>query len=121
MKKELRKEVYEKCGGKCGYCGKDIKFKDMQVDHMNPQCLRTLNMSLIEGVVVDKTDCIENLMPSCRRCNHYKRADTVEHFRHKMKTLHERINRLYINKVAIDFGIMTPVPFNGTFYFETLN
>lgn len=25
--------------------------------------------------------CFDNLMPSCRRCNHYKRANSLERFR----------------------------------------
>ena len=33
-KKINRQEVYDKCGGHCGYCGKDITIKQMQVDHI---------------------------------------------------------------------------------------
>ena len=31
-----RQKVYDKCGGRCGYCGKELKsIKDMQVDHIH--------------------------------------------------------------------------------------
>lgn len=121
MKKHVRESVYKKLDGHCGYCGKSISFKEMQVDHMNPKCLRTLNMVLFDGQVVDRTDCIENLMPTCRRCNHYKRADTVESFRHSMSYLHDRIMKNYIVKVGVDFGMVHIKPFDGKFYFETFN
>ena len=118
INKKTRQLVHQKHHGHCGYCGKEIKLKDMQVDHMNPKCLRGLNHVLFDGVVVDKTDDIENLMPTCRRCNHYKRGDTVESFRRSIKTLHERLERLYTHKVALDYGIVKIEPFDGVFYFE---
>lgn len=113
-----RTQVHAKYNGHCGYCGKEIKLKEMQVDHMNPKCLRKLNLAIFEDVIVDKTDDIENLMPTCRRCNHYKRASTVEQFRESMKTIHTRLERLYTHKVALDYGIVEIKPFNGIFYFE---
>lgn len=118
INKKTRELVHKKYNGHCGYCGKEIKLKDMQVDHMNPKSLKGLNMALFEGVIENRTDHIDNLMPTCRRCNHYKRADTVENFRRSMKTLHERLERFYIHKVALDYGIVRVEPFDGLFYFE---
>lgn len=102
-----RIKVHEKCGGRCGYCGRIIDMKDMQVDHMHPKCAGGANY-------------FENLMPSCRQCNHYKRDATVEMFRITMRTLHERITKIYIHKVAVNFGMATITPFDGTFYFERM-
>jgi len=109
MNKKKRMEVYEKYGGRCAYCGKEIKYKDMQVDHIVPQRL-----------YCDKqeADCIDNLNPSCRRCNHYKRARSIERFRELIITLHKRIKEQYICKVAEDFGVITVKPWDGKFYFE---
>jgi hypothetical protein len=67
-----------------------------------------------------KSNSFSNLMPSCRRCNHYKRENDLEGFRRLIVTLHERIQNQYIIKVAIDFKILNIQPFNGMFYFETL-
>lgn len=89
----------------------------MQVDHMKPQYYSKIS-PLHGGASTEDINHIDNLMPSCRRCNHYKRADDVEMFRRTMSTLHKRIENHYINKVAIDHGMMTIKPFDGTFYFE---
>ncbi len=39
MTKAKRFQVYNKYGGRCAYCGKKIEYKDMQVDHIDPQRL----------------------------------------------------------------------------------
>ena len=67
-----RYAVYNKYNGHCAYCGKKIEIKDMQVDHFKPK--RSWNGD-------DGADDLSNLMPSCRRCNHYKRANSLELFR----------------------------------------
>ena len=111
MKKAERMQVYNKYGGHCAYCGREIKYKDMQVDHIWPQHI----MRLID---VEKMNSAENLNPSCRRCNHYKRAHSLETFREMLKTLHNRVRDIYINKVAEDYGIIQIKPWDGLFYFE---
>lgn len=106
-KKELRQLIYDKYDGHCAYCGKEIEYTEMQVDHQ---------IAKRNG----GTDNIENLFPSCRRCNHYKRAQGIEAFREYIRTLHERIAKDYIVKVGLDYGIVTIKPFGGKFYFEIL-
>lgn len=113
-----RAKVHSKCGGHCGYCGKAIALKEMQVDHIQPKCTRVELMA--KGKDFLFIDEFENMMPTCRRCNHYKRGDNLEQFRYKMKTLHERVCSHYIGKVAIDFDIVEIKPFDGIFYFEKL-
>ncbi len=124
MKKELREKVFNKYKKKCAYCGKDIEYKNMQIDHLTPKRLshyydheRSKNWIGAKG---DNIDSFENLMPSCRRCNHYKRAYTLEEFRTLIKSLHKRIAKQYISKVAIDYLIIILKPFTGEFYFENI-
>lgn len=105
IKKTDRQKVFEKYNGHCAYCGKEIDIKNMQVDHIIP-------------VRKGGKDLLENYTPACRRCNHYKRTYDIEQFRELISTIHERIEKLYIVKVAIDFGIITVKPFDGTFYYE---
>ena len=112
MKKELREQVWNKYDKKCAYCGSVIEYKDMQVDHLTPQCLSHFYTGI---------NSFENLMPSCRRCNHYKNSYILEDFRELLKTLHERVEKNYINKVAIDYEIVRIFPFDGNFYFERIN
>jgi hypothetical protein len=77
----------------------------MQVDHIEPQR-------------IGGADDVDNENPSCRRCNHYKRAHSLETFRGMLKTLHERTQKIYICKVAEDYGIIKVTPWDGKFYFE---
>ena len=117
-----REQVYNKYNGLCAYCGNPIEIKSMQVDHIFPQArkhrLKSNVMREIENIEFTDIDDIRNLNPSCRRCNHYKRALDVSEFRKLLLSLHERIQKQYIDKVAIDYGIITVKPFDGIFYFE---
>ena len=112
-RKERREKVWLKFNKHCAYCGKEIEYRDMQVDHLKP-----LAYAPFPNDKNSKVNSFENLMPSCRRCNHYKRAKNIGQFRLLMKTLHERIKNLYIGKVAIDYGIIKIESFDGKFYFE---
>ena len=47
-------------------------------------------------------------------------ATVAEEFRKQITSLHERIQKNYINKVGIDFGILKVYPFDGKFYFEQI-
>lgn len=114
LKKSVRERVYAKLEGHCAYCGRSIEIKEMQVDHYLPQCRERF---YIKRCKVD-VHAEENLMPTCRRCNHYKRARTPKQFKELMKTLHERLESIYILKIAVDFGMATIQPFDGTFFFE---
>ena len=109
MTKKQRIKVYEKYNGHCAYCGKVIEYKDMQVDHIVPQ-----------RAFVDKkeADQYKNLNPSCRRCNHYKRARSIERYRELILKVHTKIREMYLCKVAEDYGIITVKTWDGVFYFE---
>lgn len=113
LKKEQREAVWLKFGKHCAYCGKKLRYKELQVDHLVPR---------LNGMVPEEqVEHFDNYMPSCRRCNHYKRADSLENFREKLKTLHKRLMRQYLDKVAKDYGIIEVTPFEGTFFYETYN
>lgn len=120
-----REQVYNKYNGHCAYCGNPIELKSMQVDHIFPKAkkhwLESEVMRKEAGVDFTDINDIRNLNPACRRCNHYKRAMTIREFRRLLLTLHERIQKQYIDKVGIDYGIITIKPFDGVFYFEKRN
>jgi hypothetical protein len=109
MTKTERMQVYQKYGGRCAYCGREIEHKDMQVDHLIPKG---------RWYVGPEIESIQNYMPSCRRCNHYKRAHSLETFRGMLLTLHERVRDIYICKVAEDYGIIKVQEWEGVFWFE---
>lgn len=101
-----RKSVYNKYSGRCAYCGTEIAYKDMQVDHLVPQR---------NG----GTDDIENLMPSCRTCNLYKRAESLESFRKMISTIPVKLGeREYIYKVGMAYGFWDAEPKEVKFFFE---
>lgn len=112
MNKQTRQAVYNKYGGHCAYCGKKLEYKDMQVDHIDPQRYYDDKK---------KADRMENLNPACRRCNHYKRGNSLGGFRRLLKTLHQRVREIYICKVAEDYGVIKVEPWDGKFYYEQLD
>ena len=125
-----REKVWLKYDKHCAYCGNELEYKNMQVDHLFPKKnehwykktgneLKYYKREL--GLIGDNINSFENLMPSCRRCNHYKRASSLKSFRYEMKTIHRRFREIYIVKVAIDYGIIKVNEFDGIFYFEKIN
>lgn len=101
-----RRRIYSKYGGKCAYCGQVITYKEMQVDHKEP---------LARGGM----DSAENYMPSCRTCNHYKRALSVDEFREQIGMLTKRLgDREYIYRLALRHGRIMENEAPVTFYFE---
>ena len=106
MKKEIRQQVYNKYNGHCAYCGCELEYKNMQVEHIKPQR-------------VGGTDDIENLIPTCRLCNHYKRGNDLDSFRNwLLGGLIDRIRKIYIVRVAEKYGMITFHEWNKEFYFE---
>jgi 5-methylcytosine-specific restriction endonuclease McrA len=138
-----RKQVYEKYNGRCAYTGKPLVDGEWQIDHMTSRYKTKCNAA---RSVAEKRDWsayqealehvndIDNLLPSLRIVNHYKRLLDLEGFREYMLTFHKRLAKLpkrtnspstarriiYMNKIADAFGITIEKPFNGIFYFETL-
>jgi 5-methylcytosine-specific restriction endonuclease McrA len=106
MTKQIREQVYQKYNGRCAYCGHEITLKEMQVDHIVPQRL-------------GGADSLENYNPSCRICNHYKRATRLETWRTVfLGELISRIKKIYIVKVAERYGMITFHEWDKKFYFE---
>ena len=113
MRKKLktaeRLQVYEKCQGHCAYCGHELEYKDMQVDHVTP--LR-----------IGGTDTIGNMLPACRSCNHYKHTLDLEGYREYLAGVSHRLMRDSVPyQVAIRFDLVRHIKDDVTFYFETLD
>jgi hypothetical protein len=80
----------------------------MQVDHIIPKKLAGKNE-------------MDNYNPSCRRCNHYKTTLPLEKFRDIwLGGLEERLRKIYIVRVALDYGIIELKKWDKKFYFEKL-
>lgn len=109
MNKETRIAVYNKYDGHCAYCGRKIKYKDMQVDHFVPK----------NGYNEKGTDDFGNLMPSCRMCNHYKRSSPLEHFRRMIEEIPRKLRtRNYIYKIGVAYDLIREQEHPVQFYYE---
>ena len=96
INKKIREVVYQKYNGRCAYCGKEISYKDMQVDHFKP-------LRVLEPDNKNAND-ISNLMPACRMCNHYKRANSLEVFRKYIYEIPSKLRTDYIYKIGVAYG-----------------
>ena len=117
-----RQTVHAKCNGKCAYCGKDLPLDKMQIDHINPLWRGHSEEALKKWNVSRGTDDLENLLPSCRRCNIRKGTWSIDGFRKEITLqLHrlKRDNNGY--RLALDFGLIQENSSPIVFYFETLN
>ena len=110
ISKSKREVVYQKYNGRCAYCGREIAYKDMQVDHLLP--LRAW------GIEDAGTDDIDNLMPACRMCNHYKRANSLETFRRYIEEIPRKLRDNYIYKVGVAYGEVVEQEHPVKFYFD---
>ena len=110
FRKSIREQVYQKYNGHCAYCGRIIKLSEMQIDHFVPK----------RGWVEQGTDDIDNLMPSCRLCNHYKRANSLETFRRYIAEIPQKLKQNYIYKVGIVYGNVSEEEKSISFYFERM-
>lgn len=105
LSKDERQKVYAKCNGHCAYCGCELEYKDMQVDHVIP---------LKRG----GKDDIKNMFPACRSCNHYKATLTAEEYREYVSKIPDRLQRDSIPyQVGVRFGIIETKS-NVKFFFE---
>lgn len=63
---------------------------------------------------------IENYMPACRACNFYKSTMSVEKFRKQLETLPERLEKVFIYRLAEKYGIVKENCGKVKFYFENI-
>lgn len=104
--KQERLIVYQKYNGRCGYCGKKIEIKDMQIDHIYPLYLGGSNE-------------YNNLMPACCSCNKYKSTYTLEKFREQITLLNKRLNRdSVVYRISKRYGLIKEINEPVKFYFE---
>ena len=108
ISKRVREAAYQKYGGRCAYCGRKIAYKDMQVDHFIPK----------NGYFAQGTDELSNLMPACRMCNHYKRANSLELFRTYIREIPRKLRGNYIYKVGVAYGNIIENEKPIVFFFE---
>lgn len=111
LSKEERMQVYSKMNGHCAYCGCELAYKDMQVDH-----IVALNAYKNQG-----TDTLHNMFPACRSCNHYKSSMSLESFRSMLENMPKALMRDSVTyKNSVRYGLVIPNPKPVKFYFEKI-
>lgn len=106
-----RRAVYNKMDGRCAYCGEVLAYDDMQVDYVTP----------LQGFKDDARNVLDNMLPVCRSCNHYKRGNTLEVWRRMLEAIPATLTQdCYIYRHAVRFGVVTPTPRKVIFYFERI-
>lgn len=114
LTKSEREKVHAICGGRCAYCGAQIALKDMQVDHVIP--MEFYEVYRAEGLDLDTMD---NYLPACRICNHYKSTLTIEKFRCSIERLPYALERdSSAFRRALRFGLVWNIGRKVQFYFE---
>lgn len=121
ISKKIRHQVYKKYGGRCAYCGCELKYEDMQVDHIDPCALN--DPTSRGGHEVKKTpkelNDTSNLNPSCRMCNFYKSSFSLEKFRERLQsTLLKNVRMPFQFRLAEKYGIVEIHEKKIEFYFE---
>lgn len=110
--KKVREQVYQKYNGHCAYCGCELEYKDMQVDHIE-------SVWSSEWHNKNHDNSIDNLMPSCRMCNYYKGVYTIEQFRNNLKdTLMRNVRLPFDYRLALKYGLVKEDIKPVEFYFE---
>ena len=108
VSKFLRMKIWQKFSGHCAYCGCDIEIKKMQVDH-------------IQSFLRNGENSEENFNPSCRRCNMWKGAMSIEEFRDFITTQPKNLMRCRGSmRIAADYGLVILVDKKPEFYFEVV-
>jgi 5-methylcytosine-specific restriction endonuclease McrA len=111
LSKANRLKVYYKYDKHCAYCGCDLEYEDMQIDH-----IKAVYKSELDKENADES--FENLMPACRMCNFYKSTFSIEQFRERLHSLHVRLNEQFIFRLALKYGIVNLNSKPIVFYFE---
>lgn len=100
-----RESIHAKYSGHCSYCGETITLKEMQIDHIVPK---------LKG----GGDELDNLNPACRACNFYKGSETIEQFKEMLSTIPARLEKLFIFRLAVKYGLISINKKEIKFYYE---
>ena len=113
--KQIRESVWKKYGCRCAYCGCELEYKDMQIDHVKS----VYKAEFDDNITDSELSRAENLMPSCRMCNYYKNVGDIGQFRERLLgTLKETAISSFQTRLAIKYGMVIVKDWDGKFWFE---
>lgn len=116
--KKTRLALYEKYNHRCGYCGCEIAYKDMQVDHLKPVYVHGEYLGDMDS---EQLNDISNFIPACRQCNLYKSTFELEEFREQLKTtMMENLRKDFRYRLAVKYGLIEEKEHQIVFCFEEM-
>ena len=118
--------VYNKFNGRCAYCGGEIGFSMMQIDHIIPRRNFLWHVKnrfkvplFLKHLTENDVNHIDNLFPSCKTCNSWKTAFDIETFRDELEKQIKRLNNYSANyRMAKRYGLVEETEKPIIFYFE---
>ncbi len=117
--KKIRVALYDKYNHKCAYCGCDLEYKDMQIDHKKSVYANT---DIKQTMSDEEMYSEDNLFPACRQCNFYKSSMDLEKFRKRLSdTLMNNLQKTFQYRLALKYGLIEENIKPIKFYFETIN
>ena len=123
LTKKQRKQVWDKSGGKCWYCGRTLPEKGWHADHFEPVIREAdfiAGQFIPNGKVLrPENDNLANIVPACAPCNLFKTTFDVESFRQEIHAQIERARKTSVNfRTAERFGLIEAKPQKVVFWFE---
>ena len=122
MNKKDRQIIFEKCNGRCAYCGCQLT-KGWHVSKILSEA-PIVNES---GDLITPNDTLENKLPSCAACNMSRTRDNggvtfinIEEFRQQLYENLRFIQSFPYYQRALRFGMITETNIEVKFYFETV-
>lgn len=113
-----REMIYLKYDKHCAYCGCEIHFNEMEIDHLIP----VYHFEVKPELQGKNPDTYSNLMPSCRSCNRYKDTYDIETFRQVVSDIPTKLRRFHnIFGIGERYGLVTTNEKQVKFYFEECN
>lgn len=109
------------------YFNEDLEVRSMEFDSRDldffggKECLYRLLTGKDHVISVygkDGSNDLDNLMPTCRMCNFYKSTYSLDDFRKNLETLHERLQKTFIYRLALKYGLVVEIKKEVIFYFE---
>lgn len=94
INKKVRIYLYEEANKTCQYCGCNIEYKEMQIDH-------------ITSKYNNGKDEQSNYRVSCRQCNFYKGTKDIDIFRSELLKLVPRLQKIFIFRLALKYKLIT--------------
>ena len=116
--KKDRELIFNKYGGRCAYCGCNLK-KGWHVDHIEAHWHNFTDEQSKKHGIIKGSHALENKNPSCPRCNRWKATFTIEQFRREIQFQCVRLQGASSNyRMARDYGLIQETGIKVKFYFE---